>query len=89
MHWIQNSYEKFRQIPDGPWFILMGNCSGRELAVTLDRVRIEVLPSRFTMKHQTLYLGLSGTAEILDRPKLLSDVLDVMEMKRNTNHSFK
>ena len=53
MNWIQNWYDIFRQVSDGPSLLLMDNCGDQKLTVTLDRVRIEFLPPRCTMKHQT------------------------------------
>ena len=48
-----------------------------------------LLPTRCTMDHQTLDLGLIAETKIRYRSKLLGSVLDVMEMKRNTNHASK
>ena len=67
----------------------MDNCGGHECSITLDGVRIEFLPPRSTTKHQPLDLGLIASAKIRYRKRLLSAVLDVMDLQRNTNHSFK
>lgn len=59
------------------------------LAVTQDRVRIEFLPPRCTMKNQPHDFSLIAVVEICCRSKLLSAVLEVTEIKRNANHIFK
>ena len=78
-----------QQKSDGPWLLLMDNYGVHEFTETLDRVRTEFLPPRCTMKNQSVDLGLIAVAKIRYRWKLLSAVLDVMEMKRSANHSFK
>ena len=67
----------------------MDNFGRHELIVTLDSVRNEFLPPRSSMDHQTLDLGLIAATMIHYRWKLLCSVLDIMEMKRITNHTFK
>ena len=67
----------------------MDNCGGHDTTMGLARVRIKFLPPKSTMKHQPLDMALIATAKIRDRSKLLSAILDIMEMKRNTNYIFK
>ena len=88
-HWINEWYKRVQENSEGPWLLLMDNCGGHELTIQLDRVRIEFLPPRSTAKHQPLDLGLIASAKIRYRSKLLSAILDVLELRRNTNHSFK
>ena len=88
-HWIQQWYDHVKKLSTGPWLLLMDNCGAHETIMNLDRVRIKFLPPRSTMKHQPLDLGSIATAKIRYRSKLLSAILDVMELKRNTNYTFK
>ena len=87
-HWIHSWYEEVKKLSPGPWLLLMDNCGGHELTISLEGVRIEFLPPRSTTKHQPLDLGLIGCAKIRYRSKLLSATLDILELRRNGGYSF-
>ena len=87
--WINFWYSEVKTISNGPWCLLMGNCGGRELDVTLDGVCIEFLPPRSTMKHQPPDLGLIVSAKIRYHFNLLNCTLDVLQMRRATNQTLR
>ena len=63
LQWINTWYEEVKKLSTGPWLLLMDNCGGQELSITLDGVRIEFLSSRSTTKHHPLDLGLIVSAK--------------------------
>ena len=88
LHWIGTWYEEVNNLSTGTWLFLTESCGGYELSATMVGVRIEFLPPRSTTRHQTLDIRLTESAKIGHRSRLISAVLDVMELQRNTNHSF-
>ena len=89
LHCIEVWHTAVKKLSNGPWLPLMDNCGGYELSISIERVRIEFLPPTSTAKHQPLDLGLIASAKIRYRTNLLSSILNVMDLQRNTNHSFK
>ena len=81
LQWIHMWYEEAKKLSNGPLLLVMDNCGGHELSITLNGVAIEFLPPRSTTKHQSLDLGLISSAKILNRTRLLREVLDVMDLK--------
>ena len=89
VHWIQQWCKHVQKLSTGPCSLLMDNCGGHDTTMDLAHVPIEFLPPKSTMKHQTLDMGLIATAKKRDKSKLLSAILDIIELKRNINYIFK
>ncbi len=54
----------------------------------LEMLKIELLPTRSSAKHQPLDLRIIAHAHICYQSELLSAVLDVIEKRRTTNEQF-
>ena len=86
-HWIKWWYSEVQSRSIGPWLLIIDNCGGRELEVSLPGVRIELLPPRTTAKYQPLDLGLVGHSKIRYRSVLLRIVIEVM-LQKNLDQSL-
>ena len=76
--WIKWWYTEMQSRSSGPWLLIMGNCGGHELEISLLGVRSELLPPRATAKYQPLYLGLIGHREIRYCSVQLRIIIEVM-----------
>ena len=66
---------------DAPWLMILDNCGGREMDVSLPGVRFEFLPPRSTAKYQPLNLGLIAHRKIRYRSILLRYVILMIEAR--------
>ena len=63
-NWINLWYKLIREESDGRWCLLMGNCEGHKLYVTLSGAQILSLPPKSTTKHEPLNLGVIAKSKI-------------------------
>ena len=63
-NWINQCYMMISAKSDRIWCLLMDNCGGHELDVTLPNVRIVYLSPICTAKHQPLDPGVFVTSKI-------------------------
>lgn len=87
--WIKRWYEEVKKLSDGPWSLIMGNCGGHEVDVTLSGVHNEFKPPRTAAMHQPLELGLIEHEKILINLIYLRKKLHIMQHRRATNQVFR
>ena len=82
LEWLQNLdrvvVQRDSRKSNGPWLLIMDNCSGHESEIALQGLRIELLPPRSTSKHQPIDLGLIAHSNIRCRSNLLRTTNIVM-----------
>ena len=88
LDWINWWYGEVCKKTDGPWLLIMDDCSGHESDISLLGLRIELLPPRTTAKYQTLDLGLIAHSKMRYRSLLLRITIDVMLRKHAKKLNF-
>ena len=86
--WIEMRSREVKEKSDGLWLMILDNCGGHELDVSLPVVRFEFLPPHSIAKYQPLDLGLITNCKIRYRSILLRFVILMIEAQAAGRTNF-
>ena len=87
-YWLKVWYKRVQPLSEGPWVLVMDNCGGQEMSINFEKLKIVLLLSRRSAKHQPLELVIMAIAKIRYRSALLSLVLVFFGRHCATNKEF-
>ena len=82
-------FSEVSKLSSEPWLLIIDNCGGHDVGLSLRGVRIEFLTPRTTAVIRPLDVGIIAATKIKARHLFLQKIIQDMLLRRSDGHNFK